>query len=140
MKKKIFISFDYDNDKRYKFLLNAWNENSEFEFSFFDHSSKEIQSNNISIIKAGLTNKIKQAQTTLVIVGKYANSYHKDRFEIGYKNWINFEIAKSKQAGNELIAVKIDRSYTSPEELTNSGASWAMSFTQNNIIKALRGY
>lgn len=136
-KKKVFVSFDYTNDKHYKFLLDAWDKNKNMDFVFEDCSSDEIQSDDISRIKAGLTRRINTTTYTLVIIGKEANKKHPDSNEIGYKNWINFEIAKSKQHGNKLVGVKIDRSYESPEELLNSGASWAMSFTQDAIIKAL---
>jgi hypothetical protein len=33
-KKKVFVSFDYDNDKRYKTLLKAWDANPNFDTSF----------------------------------------------------------------------------------------------------------
>ena len=56
---------------------------------------------------------------------------------IGYKNWINFEIAKSKANQNKLVVVKLDKLYESPDELLGVGAKWAMSFTQEAIIKAL---
>jgi hypothetical protein len=136
-KKKVFVSFDYENDKHYKYLLEAWDANPNFDFSFSDLSSNEINSWNISSIKSALTRKINQATYTLVIVGKYANTQHKDYKEIGYKNWINFEIAKSKENGNKLVAVKLDREYISPDELLRAGASWAMSFTRDAILKAL---
>lgn len=136
-KKKVFVSFDYENDKHYKFLLEAWDANPDFDFYFSDLSSNEIQSWSIPTIKAALTRKINQATYTLVIVGKYSNSQHKDHKEIGYKNWLNFEIAKSKENKNKLVAVKIDREYTSPDELLGVGASWAMSFTRDSILKAL---
>jgi hypothetical protein len=137
-KKKVFVSFDYENDKHYKFLLEAWDANPEFDFYFSDLSSKEIQSWDIPTIKSALTTKINQANYTLVIVGKYANTQHKDYKEIGYKNWINFETAKSKSNKNKLVAIKIDREYTSPDELLGAGAEWAMSFTRDSIIKALQ--
>ncbi|MCK4554513.1 TIR domain-containing protein [Candidatus Parcubacteria bacterium] len=137
MAKKVFVSFDYDKDRNYKFLLNAWDKNDNFDFSFADHSSQEIDSDEIASIKAALTRKINTADVTLVIVGKDANKKHPDSDEIGYRNWINFEVAKSIDAENLLVAVKIDSSYESPEELLGSGASWAMSFTEENIIKAL---
>jgi hypothetical protein len=38
---------------------------------------------------------------------------------------------------NKIAAVKIDRSYESPEKLLGANASWAMSFTEAAIIKAL---
>ena len=137
-KKKVFVSFDYENDKHYKFLLKAWDANPEFDFSFSDLSSQEINSWDVSRVKAALTRKINSATYTLVIVGKEANKKHADSYEIGYKNWLNFEIAKSKINRNKLVAVKLSSTYTSPDELLGSGAKWAMSFKQDSIIKALK--
>lgn len=137
-KKKVFVSFDYENDKHYKFLLKAWDANLEFDFSFSDLSSQEINSWDVSRVKAALTRKINSATYTLVIVGKEANKKHVDSYEIGYKNWLNFEIAKTKINRNKLVAVKLSSTYTSPDELLGSGAKWAMSFKQDPIIKALK--
>ena len=136
-KKKVFVSFDYTNDKQYKYLLDAWDANKNMDFVFNDCSSDEIHSDNIPTVKAALTRRINTTTYTLVIIGKEANEQHKDHDAIGYKNWINFEIAKSKEHKNKLVAVKIDKSYESPDEILNSGAKWAMSFTQDAIIKAL---
>lgn len=136
-KKHVFVSFDYENDKNYKFLLQAWDANPKFDFLFSDYSSGEINSYDIPTIKAGLTKKINQATYTLVIVGKEANKRHPDHEEIGYKNWLNFEIARSKDNGNKLVGIKIDKSYQSPDELLGANASWALSFSQAAIIKAL---
>jgi hypothetical protein len=136
-KKKVFVSFDYDNDKHYKALLKAWDANPNFDFYFSDLSSKEINSESIPVVKQALSRKINEANYTLVIVGKEANKQHDDYREIGYKNWLNYEIAKSKEHKNKLIGVKLDRNNESPEDLINSGASWAISFTRDAIIKAL---
>lgn len=136
-KKKVFVSFDYTNDKHYKYLLDAWDANKNMDFVFNDYSSDEIHSDNIPTIKAGLTRRINNTTYTLVIVGKEANTEHEDHVAIGYKNWINFEVAKSKEHKNKLVAVKIDKSYESPDELMGTGAKWAMSFTQDAIIKVL---
>ena len=136
-KKKVFVSFDYTNDRYYKFLLDAWDKNKNIDFVFEDCSSDEIQSNDISVIRSCLTRKIKETNYTLVIIGKEANKRHKDYLKIGYKNWINFEIAKSKENNNKLVGVKIESFYESPEELLNSNAKWALSFKQDAIIKAL---
>ncbi|MCU0428169.1 MAG: TIR domain-containing protein [Candidatus Kapabacteria bacterium] len=138
MAKKVFVSFDYENDKHYKHLLQAWDANDGFEFSFDDRSSGEINSDSIPVVKAALTKKIKDAKITLVIVGKEANKRHKDYKEIGYKNWINFEIAQSKVNGKKLLAVKLDKEYESPEALINSGASWVIGFEHDKIVEALR--
>ncbi|CAC9988645.1 hypothetical protein [uncultured Gammaproteobacteria bacterium] len=136
-KKKVFVSFDWDNDKQYKFILEAWNANSGFEFSFNDYSSAEINSSDISTVKAALTRKINTATHTLVIVGKEANKKHTDSDKIGYKNWLNFEIAKSKDNGNKLVAVKLSSENESPEKLLDSGASLVIGFSEDKIIKAL---
>lgn len=136
-KKKVFVSFDYDNDKHYKYLLEAWDANPDFDFVFSDKTPDEIDTTNIGRIKAALTARIKSATHTLVIVGKEANKTHKHSNLIGFKNWLNFEIYQSKQNSNKIAAVKIDKSYESPDELIGAGASWAMSFEEDAIIKAL---
>lgn len=137
MAKKVFVSFDWDNDRRYKHLMQAWDKNDNFEFVFDDVSSGEIDSDDVGRVKAALTTKINNASITFVIVGEEANKLHSDSDEIGYRNWINFEVAKSVEAGNGLAAVKLDRSFTSPEELLDQNSSWAMSFNEDAIIKAL---
>ena len=135
--KKAYVSFDYENDRRYKYLLEAWDANPNFQFVFADVSPSEIQSTDIARVKAAITVKVNSATHTLVIIGKEANKRHKDHREIGYRNWINFEIARSKANRNKLVAIKIDPSYESPEEIMGAGAKWAMSFTQASILKAL---
>ena len=133
----VFVSFDWDHDKRYKFLLEAWHKNPRFQFVFSDETPGEIDTNNVGRIKAALTAKINVATHTFVIIGQYANSPHPKRHLIGYKNWINFEIAQSKAARNKIVAIKLDRSYESPDELQGAGASWAMAFTEDAILEAL---
>ena len=69
-KKKIFISYDYDNDKHYKNLLVAWDENSEFDFGFRDQSADEsIQSTDAAAIKRAISAKINAATYFLCLVG-----------------------------------------------------------------------
>lgn len=136
-KKKVFVSFDYENDRSYKYLLEAWDANPEFDFLFSDVTPSEIDSTNIGRVKAALTVKINTATYTLVIVGKEANKLHKDHRLIGFRNWINFEVHQSKANKNKFVGIKLDKSYESPEELIGSGASWALSFTQKAILDAL---
>lgn len=136
-KKQVFVSFDYDNDKHYKALLKAWDANPTFDFYFSDLSSSEINSELVSVVKQVLSKKINAATYTLVIIGKEANKQHKDHKEIGYLNWLNYEVAKSKEHKNKLVAIKLDKTYESPEQLLNAGATWAMSFTKDAVIKAL---
>lgn len=136
-KKKVFVSFDYENDKNYKFLLQAWDANPDFDFFFSDYSSQEIQTNSVAVVKNVLSRKINEATYTLVIIGAEANKLHKDHVAIGYTNWQNYEIAKSKEHGNKLVGIKIKSTNVSPDEILSSGAIWAMSFTKEAIINAL---
>ncbi|MEG0498219.1 MAG: TIR domain-containing protein [Carnobacterium sp.] len=136
-KKKVFVSFDYEEDKHYYYLLKAWDANDSFDFIFSDYSSKEINSDSVSVVKQSLSRRINEATYTLVIVGKDANKKHSDSTEIGYKNWQNYEVAKSIEHGNKLVGVKINSNYSAPEELLGVGAKWALSFKEENILSAL---
>lgn len=129
-KKKIFISYDYDNDKSYKNLLKAWDANGTFDFNFHDHSADvSINSTNASAIKRAISAKIKNATYFLCIVG-----------EKTYKSaWVKWEIDKAVDLKRKMVAVKIKNSNTSPSELLGVGATWAMSFTEEAITNAIKG-
>ena len=135
--KRVFISFDFDDDKHLRFLLSAWNANHSFDFDIIDRTPSEIQSNNIPVIKANLTKKIKSASHTLVLVGENANKRHPKWREICYRNWINFEVARSKEYGKKLVAVRIKYHYKYPEELKDSDAVPVNSFNPYDIMYAL---
>lgn len=138
MKKKVCVSFDYSEDAKYRNLLKAWNENPNFDFNISDKTPDEINTDDYARVKAVLTSRIKEADCLLVVVGKKTDTRHPRSYEIGEKNWQIWEMKKAKDLGKKLVAVKIDSSYTSPDELQNSGASWAMSFTLEEIIKKLK--
>ena len=136
-RKNVFVSFDYDNDKRYKYLLEAWDANPNFDFVFRDTTPGEINTNDIGRIKAGLTQKINLATHTLFIVGAHANQLHKDRKQIGYVNWINFEAAKSIESRNNLAVVKLDKGHAVPQELKKGRYWWIQGFSEPNVIQVL---
>ena len=54
-KKKVFVSFDYEKDKHYKFMLQAWDANPEFDFYFSDLSADEIKSKSVPVVKQVLS-------------------------------------------------------------------------------------
>ena len=58
-KKKVCVSFDYENDRRYYNLLEAWNDNSSIDFYINDCTPSEIQSESVSKIKQVLS-EVKQ--------------------------------------------------------------------------------
>lgn len=127
-KKKVFVSFHYENDRNYKNLLQAWNLNPNFEFGMNDQSiSTPINSNEASRIKAWITKKMNGSKYILVIVGK--DTYKSE--------WVNWEIEKAHELGLNIVAVKIDKSYQTPSALYGKNATWAMSYKQDSIIRAL---
>ena len=111
--------------------------NDSIDFSFNDGSTREIQLWDICRVKAAITAKINKSDALLVLVVAHADTPHKDSALIGYTNWQYYEIAKAKEAGKKIIAVKLERFYSAPSLLYNSGASWAMSFTLYSIKQAI---
>ena len=137
-KKKVFISFNYDDDKDYRNLLSALNANTGSEIEFEDYTPSEINSSDVGRIKGVLTTKIKDSDYSLVVVGKGANSYHPDRSKIGTRNWQWWEIEKAADEGHKFIAVKLDSSNEWPEPLHGKGAKIVNSFKVDAIVKAIK--
>lgn len=130
-KKTIFISYDYDNDKKYKNILLAWDANKEFDFGFTDHSADvSIDSTDPAAIKRAISAKINNATYFLCIVGEKTST----------SKWVAYEISKAVEHKKKIVAVKItDSQNTTPSGLLNVGAKWAMSFTFDAIKKAVDG-
>ena len=137
-KKRVFISFDYHHDRDYRNLLSALNENPVNDIEFIDSTPGAIDTIDVGRVKAVLTTKIRSATHTLVLIGDYANTRHRDAAKIGTQNWQWWEIEKSKEEKKKLVAVKIERSNESPEPLLNAGATWAYSYSVESILGALR--
>lgn len=135
--RKICISFDWHNDRNYRHLLSAWIANPKVPVTFTDLTPGEIDTDDVGRVKARLTTQIRAATHTLILLGAYANTKHKDSEKIGTHNWIWWEIEQSKTEGNGLIAVKLKASNPTPGPLLGAGATWAMSFTQEAILKAI---
>lgn len=135
-KKKVLVSFDWEHDQHYRHLLKAWSENSKFDFEFIDVTPEEIQSNDIDVIKEEIIKRIKESTHVLALIGPKANTPHPNRKKIGYLNWICFEVAKSKELGKKLVAVKVEKRFIAPYQVKNSGAKWAY-FDFESIKEAL---
>jgi MTH538 TIR-like domain (DUF1863). len=129
LSKKIFISYDYDNDKHYRRLLSAWDANMNFDFEFDDHSTPYINSEDAGRIKAAISRRMAGADCLLVIVGE----------ETSKSAWVQWEIEKAKELGLSLVGVKIASNYTTPSALLNAGASWARAFDRDPIVTAISG-
>lgn len=135
--KSIVISFDYDHDKDYRYLLSALKSNNSSAVDFNDLTPGAINTSNVSRVKGVLTTQIRQSTHLLVVVGAYANTRHHDSALIGSRNWQWWEIEKAKEEKKKLIAVKIERGFESPEPLKNADAAWALSYNVPAILKAI---
>lgn len=137
--KKIVISFDYDHDRNYRYLLSALKQNAGNAIDFEDLTPGAISTDSVSRVKAVLSSQISSSTHLLVIIGAYANSTHPDSKLIGTVNWQWWEIEKAKELGKRLIAVKIHKDNPTPTPLLNAGATWALSFTVEGVLKAING-
>jgi hypothetical protein len=124
-KVKVCVSYDHEHDQAYRRLLEAWDANPSIPFSFNSLTPEEIKSDDYGVVKRVLSLKINDATRLLVIVGKHVTKRHPRWQEIGDHNWIYWEINKAKSLGKKLVAVKLDRTFETPEPLLNSGAAWA---------------
>ena len=126
--KKIFVSYKYDGDAKYKNLLVAWSKHHRFDVDFDDVSSDiSIDSRIESEIKAGILPHITGADIFLCIVGEKT---HKSKM-------VPWEIERAVALKKKIVAVKTSMTNKTPESLKNVGAIWAMSFTEKEIVKAL---
>jgi len=135
--KRIFMSFNYTDDKNYRYLLSALAKNTNSPVKFEDITPSEIMSMDVGRIKAALTRRIKDADYTLVVIGEHANQRHPDAAKIGTRNWQWWEIEKAVDEGHKFIAVKITNSNPTPDPLKNRGATWARSYNVEAIAKAI---
>lgn len=127
-KKRVFVSYYYDADRHYKRLLTAWSANDKFELEFEDVSTDvSIKSNDEAYIRRVIGEKIMQCNVFLVLVGKGS---HK-------RDWISWEIAKAKECGKRIVAVKEKRTHVSPDELLSSGVGWVYGFEEKKIREAI---
>lgn len=121
---RVFVSYDHDNDRLYRRLLEAWNANGEFAFDFSDPAAgSRIEIGDEGALQRAVARKIGAAQTFLCLVGR-------DTHRCARVEW---EIARAVALGKEIVAVKIDSSCPTPPALIEAGARWASSFTLDAI-------
>lgn len=129
-KKKVFVSYDHSEDAHYKYLLQAWDANDNFDFEFDNRSvNVAIDSTEAATIKAALTTKMKQADYLLVIVGTKTSG----------SNWVTWEVSRAKDSDVKLklAAVKISSGNILPAGLSTSNTAIANEFTHDKVVAAL---
>ena len=126
---KVFISYDHSEDVGLRNLLEAWNSNSQFEFSM-DRTSpfERINSEDDAVVKRALTRKLKEADYLLVIVGEKTHTSWFVEWEI--------ERAMAEDINLKIAAVKKHPRCKLPKILKGN-ASISDRFTRDGVIKAL---
>ena len=125
---KVFIGYDYDNDKAARDRLLKWDVNKEFDFSSYDQSfGVAVDSPGAAAIKQDLAARIGGANYFLYIVGK--ESYR--------SGWVAWEVRKAVELKKKLVAAKTDSINNSPASLQGVGASWSTMFNFDSIKKAM---
>jgi len=126
--KKVFVSYDYVNDKHYKNLLLAWDANRDFDFYLNDQSvDVSVDSTDAAAIKRAISSKISESTYFLCLIGKKTSK----------SQWVTWEINKAVELKNKIVAVKIESTNESPSAIVGVGATWAMSFRFDSIKKAI---
>ncbi|MGI6240484.1 MAG: TIR domain-containing protein [Candidatus Omnitrophota bacterium] len=126
--KKVFVSYDYDNDKHYKNLLLAWDANRDFDFYLNDHSvDVSVDSTDAGAIKRVISSKINESTYFLCLIGKQTSK----------SRWVTWEINKAIELKKRIVAVKTESSNEAPSAIIGVGAKWAMSFRFDSIKNAI---
>jgi len=127
--KKVFVSYDYDNDRHYKNLLLAWDANKDFDFYLNDQSiDVSVNSTSAGTIKQAISAKINSSTYFLCIVGEKTHN----------SSWVSWEISKAVELKKKIVAVKTSKDNSTPSGLYNVGATWALSFNFDAIKDALK--
>ena len=126
--KEVFVSYDYDHDKRDKDRLLGWDVNHELNFTSYDKSlNVELESNDAADIKQELAAQIGHSSHFLCLVGE--ESYR--------SNWAKWQIQKALELKKHVVAVKPNSLNNSPPALQRRDVSWCMKFDFDSISKAI---
>jgi hypothetical protein len=127
-KKRVFISYDYTNDGKYKNLVLAWGKDEDLDFTFYDMSGDvSADSDDATAIKRDISARISDCSHFLCLVGKYT---YKSR-------WVDWEIKTAAELKKKIVAVQLQKNTTTPNALYGVGTSWALSFNLDVLKKAL---
>jgi hypothetical protein len=131
---KTYVAFDADNDIRYYRLMQAWKQNDNTNFNFYDaHDLTNIMPwSSEDSIKASLRERLNNTKVFIILIGEHTKFLHK---------FVRWEIEQAIKKNLPIIAVNLNgkRYYDKdlcPAILDNELAVH-VSFNQKIISKAL---
>ena len=127
--KRIFLSYDHENDGNLKDVLVAWSKQPGFaHFSVYDQPiTVSVDNEAAEPLKRAIAERIGAASGFLCVVG--AKTFTNP--------WVEWEIKKADELGKRMVAVRVNRDCSFPEVLSEVAATCAMSFTFEGIRKAI---
>lgn len=126
-RKKVYLSYKYDDNRHYKNLILAWDISDNFEFIPGNAELFEQNAGNVSQVNKLVEERIRKASVFLVIIGQ--NTHESD--------FVRWEIRKAIELNIPIVAVKTQKENKAPEELYEIGVVWVMSFNFKLITTAI---
>lgn len=112
--RRVFISYEgSDRMKAKGFRLLRWNEHVDVEF-YDRHLLDPVDSTNDDYIRSCIRDQMNGTSVTVLIVGENTKD----------SDWVDYEIERSIEEGNGLVAIKADESISDedvPEKLKEAG-------------------
>lgn len=97
---KVYVSMDADNDLHYYRLMQAWRQNDNVGFNFYDaHDINTIYDKSEASIKAGLEERFRHTKVFVLLVGNHTKYLYK---------YVRWEIMQAKKRDLPCIVVNIN--------------------------------
>lgn len=97
---KIYVSFDADTDIRYYYMMKAWRQNDNVEFSFYDaHDVNNNYDKSEESIKASLMERFRNSKIFVLLVGEHTKYLHK---------YVGWEIEQALKRKLPIIVVNLN--------------------------------
>lgn len=133
---KTYVAFDADNDIRYYRLMQAWKQNDNTSFNFYDaHDLNNVRVYSEESIKRNLLERLRNTKVFILLVG--------DNTKYLYK-FVRWEIEQAINRDLPIIVVNLNGKRTKDSNLCPSvlddELSLHVSFNQKIIEKALSSW
>jgi hypothetical protein len=110
--RRVFLSYQHRDQMRAKgFNLMSYNKNLKLDLSV-RHLLDPVNSENRGYISSKIKEQLKGTSATVVLIGK----------DTAQSEWVAREIEWSREKGNALVGIKIDKDAEVPASMTEAGA------------------
>lgn len=108
-KNKVYVSFDADTDMNYYRLMQAWKQNDNIAFSFYDaHDINNNYDKSEESIKAALSERFRNSKVFVLLVGEHTKYLYK---------YVRWEIEQAIKRELPIIVVNLNGKQSCDYEL-----------------------